>query len=517
MKFLIKQKILFSIFCWLLITGYGLLFVFPTFCLAAEKKIPYQTVLVKQNFSTIEMEANKEIFFEVKFKNTGASTWYNNGKNYLALNTTNPSERQSVFTHSSWPYFYQPAKMQEKIVKPNGIGTFKFTLRAPNIFESKKYIENFRLVANDLTLVEGKGVVTISINVKGAPKPKEILPPQSNVKISLSAKTNLKQTIKIISNEGYKIKDKNNYQFLFQPSGGETEIGFDSATKQYFLNINGEKITSADSYFKLYPKKESEGILEIINYDDFNKSIENANNSFKGILEIKYDSEVKQFWVSNELPDLKEAAIFNPNELISDADFINYNSMTVEEIQTFLSSKGSFLANFSENNRSAGQIIWDASHGYGDASGSINGIVINSSTGTVSPKVILTTLQKEQSLISRTSDPEVSITNKAMGYACPDSKPCNPTYSGFTKQVENGAWQLRYNYERASGKNFSDYQVGQSAIFLNENNSYNVAFNNRATAALYRYTPHIYNGNYNFWKNHQAWFTNQPYKLAYKF
>ncbi|MEK7184237.1 MAG: hypothetical protein AAB701_01820, partial [Patescibacteria group bacterium] len=198
-------------------------------------------------------------------------------------------------------------------------------------------------------------------------------------------------------------------------------------------------------------------------------------------------------------PATASAASFNQSNLIEDADFTNVNSMNVSDVQQFLQAKGSFLATFSENGRSAAQIIVDAAHGFGDASGTINGISVNSSTGTVSPGVILVTLQKEQSLLTMTTQNNAALTT-AMGYGCPDSGGCNPNYAGFTKQVENGAWQLRYNYERAQGNGFGDYQVGQSACFSNPSGGTDcVTYANRATASLYRYTPHVYNGNYNFW------------------
>jgi hypothetical protein len=198
-------------------------------------------------------------------------------------------------------------------------------------------------------------------------------------------------------------------------------------------------------------------------------------------------------------PSISRGASFNASNLISDSNFIDIHAMTASQIQSFLVSRGSCLASFSENGRSAAQIIYDASHGYGDASGSLEGITINTSTGTVNPGVILTTLQKEQSLVSDPSRCTELILNKAMGYGCPDSGGCNPTYAGFTKQVEWGSWQLRYNYERAQGTGFSDYQVGQSFCWNDWNGTNCGRFDNRATASLYRYTPHVYNGNYNFW------------------
>ena len=191
-------------------------------------------------------------------------------------------------------------------------------------------------------------------------------------------------------------------------------------------------------------------------------------------------------------------AAFNSSNLIPDGTFIDINSMDTGAIQRFLESKGSYLKDFSENGRSAAQIIRDAAHGINDAAGSINGITINSSTGTVNPQAILVTLQKEQSLISKATRDDNAL-SKAMGYACPDSGGRDLRYAGFTKQVENAAWQLRYNYERAQGRGFGDYQVGQSFTFSDWNGSHSGTFGNRATASLYRYTPHVYNGNYNFW------------------
>ena len=193
------------------------------------------------------------------------------------------------------------------------------------------------------------------------------------------------------------------------------------------------------------------------------------------------------------------AASFNPSNLASNADFIGVDSMSTGDIQSFLNGRGSCLKDYSQDGRSAASIIHDAAHGHGDASGSFGGITINSSTGTVNPGTLLVTLQKEQSLITDPSRCVDDVLRKSMGYGCPDSGGCNSKYAGFTKQVEWGAWQLRYNYERAAGHGFSNYQVGEDFCFDDYNGTHCGKFDNRATASLYRYTPHVYNGNYNYW------------------
>lgn len=221
------------------------------------------------------------------------------------------------------------------------------------------------------------------------------------------------------------------------------------------------------------------------------------------------------FLFSFRLPKA-EARDFNPGNLIDDSSFQNNSSMTAADIQNFLASKGSYLAGYSENGRSAAQIIYDAAHGGGNASGTVTGTPYNI-ISKISPRVILVTLQKEQSLIT-SSSPGDSAIKHAMGYGCPDGGGCDPKYEGFTNQVEYASWQLQWNYERAT-KGYSDYQVGQTMGFSNTLSPYNppptqdVTFANAATVSFYRYTPHVYNGNYNFWKLYYTWF--QPYASTY--
>ncbi|HEV7449159.1 MAG TPA: hypothetical protein VGP13_01320, partial [Candidatus Paceibacterota bacterium] len=66
---------------------------------------------------------------------------------------------------------------------------------------------------------------------------------------------------------------------------------------------------------------------------------------------------------------------------------------------------------------------------------------------------------------------------------------------------------------RGPSVNGSVSQVGQTIMLDNSLGGYNgvapqqtVMLSNLATAALYRYTPHVFNGNYNFWRYFNAWF-----------
>lgn len=200
------------------------------------------------------------------------------------------------------------------------------------------------------------------------------------------------------------------------------------------------------------------------------------------------------------------------NNLVSDSDFLDINSYSVQDIQSFLEAKGSYLATAPSDQlgsgaagRSAAQIIYDAAHGSYDAAvGCSGGVCINSTTGTISPKAILITLQKEQSLIT-IGDYQENRLKVAMGYGCPDGASCDSSYYGFSNQVGWGAWQLRYN-TMAPENRVTPYYVGRVTSIADRDGSRSVYFSNRATASLFRYTPHTYYGSYNFWKLGIEWF-----------
>lgn len=205
---------------------------------------------------------------------------------------------------------------------------------------------------------------------------------------------------------------------------------------------------------------------------------------------------------------------FNPNRIIEDSELLNYNAMDLPAIQNFLQSKDSYLANYITlnahgTNKSAAEIIYDASRNNYDCE---DVILSDSPTETekqqkcrqittVNPKFLLILLQKEASLIEDSNPPQARL-DWATGYGCPDGWVCNPYYKGFGKQVNSAALQfLAYINEQDR----YTYKAGQTYTFTNpygtiSNEPMTVTPANKATAALYNYTPHVFNGNYNVYK-----------------
>jgi hypothetical protein len=186
--------------------------------------------------------------------------------------------------------------------------------------------------------------------------------------------------------------------------------------------------------------------------------------------------------------------IFDKNEIISNETFTSFRDFPdVNSIQRYLNEKESILKDYKENNIRASEIIFKSANG---EISNMHGVSVR-----ISPALLLTMLEKEQSLISITQydtkkDPQNRLAS-AMGYGCPDSSKCDPKYKGFYNQVKYGAYQLQYNYNNANNAKFLPYNIGNTFKTMD---GFDVNFKNAATTSLYRYTPHVYWGNYNVFK-----------------
>lgn len=198
--------------------------------------------------------------------------------------------------------------------------------------------------------------------------------------------------------------------------------------------------------------------------------------------------------VSTLLGVATPALAFDPEYIISDAELTDSYSMDLNQVRSFLSSRGALgdmrLPDHEGRTRWAADIIWYAAQNNG-----------------INPKVLLVMLQKEQSLIED-EDPSQKQLDWAMGYAVCDS--CSLSdgslsrWQGFGKQVNSASMQFIDGYLAdinthgvTAGKYGPDVPVSIDGETIVPQNS--------ATAALYAYTPHFH-GNQNFAYLWQAWF-----------
>ena len=176
------------------------------------------------------------------------------------------------------------------------------------------------------------------------------------------------------------------------------------------------------------------------------------------------------------------SATFNKNMVVSDDLFLNGGNMTVEEIQAFLEdspyNNRSWMADFQVNGISAAQAIMNAADSEG-----------------IHPLMLLTRMQVESSIVSKTVRPSQSKIDRALGCGCPDGSGCSAQYLGFDKQLVCGAKILRKWYD-ASLDSTGQWQLGLTRKTLDP---ISVTPANHATASLYQYTPWVLVGRGGNW------------------
>jgi len=234
---------------------------------------------------------------------------------------------------------------------------------------------------------------------------------------------------------------------------------------------------------------------------------------------------------------LPVGAAFDPGNLISDSEFFTSGTMSVDEIQSFLNEQVLncrdgyvCMKDYVETTFSRDASVLCKAYEGADNETSAQILRKVSDACGVSVEALLVLIQKEQSLVTHTWPSDWRF-QKATGYACPDTAPCDERYFGFYNQVYNAAKQFkRYSNPPGTSRFFTWFPVGStSQVRLHPNAACGttpVTIKNQATAGLYYYTPYTPNqpamenisavgdscsayGNRNFWRIYNIWF-KQP-------
>lgn len=238
---------------------------------------------------------------------------------------------------------------------------------------------------------------------------------------------------------------------------------------------------------------------------------------------------------------------YDPSYLVNEKLFEDSGAMSVSDIQTFLNNEGSGIRTLSAveacspttpvqpysytyfphcgKTESAATLIYDAAHAY-----------------SISPRVILATMQKEEQLIT---DPtpwqnNSGAVNCAMGDTEGHASCADSPYRTFFSQVDNGTWHFRQYIESMNGRTWwgldpstypclianagtgnynHDLIPGNTVTFANPGGTAKtVRLDDSATAALYCYTPYVgpqyttygyagtgYSGSFNFVIDWDQW------------
>ena len=190
---------------------------------------------------------------------------------------------------------------------------------------------------------------------------------------------------------------------------------------------------------------------------------------------------------------------FTPGRLMDDSVMFDGRTMSAAEIDRFLGERGSSCRTGGDGTRCLKDLRVNmpsrSATSYCSALTARSGVTVGrlladvSRACSVNPRVLLALLQKEQGLVT-TTQPSARRLEQALGFACPDFAGCDPRYAGLVNQVYSAASRLQEYGDPARGYTYragSTYRIAYSPYAFCGTGS--VRIENRATAALYNYTP----------------------------
>jgi len=174
--------------------------------------------------------------------------------------------------------------------------------------------------------------------------------------------------------------------------------------------------------------------------------------------------------------------VFDKNLVVTDEFFTASSALTSTQIQAFLEhspySNRSFLADEKVHGRKFSEVLVEVAQGR-----------------QLNPIMLLSRMQVEKSLVSKSTRPSGNTIDFAFGCGCPDNQPCNEAYRGIDKQLDCAAKTLRTHYD-GSVNGTDQWRKGKTKNTLDPTA---VTPQSHATASLYSYTPWVLTGSGGNW------------------
>lgn len=201
-------------------------------------------------------------------------------------------------------------------------------------------------------------------------------------------------------------------------------------------------------------------------------------------------------------------ADFHPGLIISDEAFYDAQALTRGQIKDFIAEKGKGCTakkgetclkdlvpakTITLSSNQNGNGCTDVTFTEGSRAWTVIEKVAKACS--ISPKVLLVTIQKEQSGLTQART--TATWNKMMGMGCSDGTACTEKYSGYEKQLYYGADRFRAYRTWSTYPAIKAFNTGSPYTSSDKGDPQTFLIHNVATASLYQYTPHV-SSNYSF-------------------
>jgi hypothetical protein len=254
----------------------------------------------------------------VDLKNTGSVPWYRTGKDRIVLEI----QKKADFSHKSWEKRRKMAGfLEQDVVMPGEVGRFSMTLQVKGSFRRTTY-DDFLPAVNGKTLRVKKGKVRFGVEGKLKAKPeKEELGESSNFQFLISNQdTSSNDSISNKNEEKGAMVESRELQIppmrvlLTEIDQDEIKVTASGVFRTWVSSTVQIKEYSAGEEVKILASHVDDGTVirmraigdahfRFTNWDRIRTFGAGINdNTFRGVLEFRWDADEERMIVINELP-----------------------------------------------------------------------------------------------------------------------------------------------------------------------------------------------------------------------
>ncbi len=258
-------------------------------------------VLVAKTADSLQVKAGKTVSFTALFKNTGSNTWTSYGLQVPSVASTADS-----FRHSTWVQ-NKVADVTGVAIKPGESATVQFFFAAPKTNGTSP--AKFQFVANGVEVAGA--MVEVPVTVTGGSRVSGDQPvavpvdtatyieePTMRVGVLIIDEETDNEVVITSFESGFTLQDDTGKVLGTYPSGKKVEATY--ANGKYLYNDGSGQKTSANA-LRFVPEK-SHAVMTITNFDRrVTRKAAKAYNTFRNVLEIRYNASKDRTWVINEL------------------------------------------------------------------------------------------------------------------------------------------------------------------------------------------------------------------------
>lgn len=260
--------------------------------------------LVMKSANRVKLQAGKSVLLTAGFKNTGTVAWSS-----YAMRTPDvgiASTSAASFTHPSWSG--SQLAYAETAVAPGGTAYLTFALTAPRT--NGTHTARFQFAANETSIDDAYFEIPIEVTggAAAAIEAEEVVEVDRSSFIDepimrvgvLIVDEETEYKIVVTSEESdFALRDVNG-NLLAELSEGDRVTAYYESGHYVFNRGNGAETSTYALRF--VPTKDN-AVMTITNFDrTITRGSANPDNTFRGVLELRYNDSKERAWVINELP-----------------------------------------------------------------------------------------------------------------------------------------------------------------------------------------------------------------------